>query len=56
MNKKLKDISIGDIIKLCEKYTCFECPLASFLCFDCGEFRGFENEVLEKIIEVPENE
>lgn len=56
MKKKLGEISINDIIKLCKKYTCQECPVSSYLCFDCSEFRDFEKEYLEKEIEVPENE
>ena len=56
MNKKLRDISIEDIIKLCKKYTCSDCPMAPYLCLDCSEFRDLENEVLEEEIEVPENE
>lgn len=56
MKKKVRDISIDDIIKLCKKYTCLECPIAPCIGIDCSEFRDVENEVLEKIIEVPENE
>ena len=56
MKKKVRDISINDIIKLCKKYTCSDCPMAPYLCFDCSEFRDFEKEVLEAEIEVPENE
>lgn len=56
MNKELRDISIGDIIKVCKKYYCSECPLAPYLCFDCSEFRDFDNATLAKKIEVPENE
>ena len=56
LKKKVRDISINDIIKLCKKYTCSDCPMAPYLCFDCSEFRDFEKEVLEAEIEVPENE
>lgn len=56
MNKKLRDISIDDIIKLCKKNYCSDCPLAPYIGFDCSEFRDLDNEVLDTIIEVPENE
>lgn len=56
MKKKLRDISIDDIIKLCKKYYCDECPVASYLCIDCSDLRDLDFEYLEKEIEVPENE
>lgn len=56
MKKELRDISINDIIKLCKKNACSECPLAPYLYYDCSEFRDFKKEVLETKIEVPENE
>lgn len=56
MIKKLRDISIDDIIKLCEKFYCSDCPLAPYMGFDCSEFRDLDNEVLGTKIEVPENE
>ena len=56
MTKKLRDISIGDIIKICKKYYCDECPIAPYLCLDCSEFRSIKNNDLEDEIEVPENE
>ena len=56
MNKKLRDITIEDFIKICKKYCCEDCPLSPYLGFDCSEFRGLEEETLEKEIEVPDIE
>jgi len=53
MKKKIKDLTITECLKICEKYHgCEDCPLEKALCED--RFSWADDEELEKEVEVDE--
>ena len=54
MKKKIGELTLNDIILLCQKKDCSECPISPYLEFDCSDFKRLDIEVIEKEVEIDE--